>query len=79
VRIVAGLREIWRQLPPEQKEVVFAGIHGGVLSLILLGFRRSGVRFGDVVRRNPALLPAGLLVGTVYYSLVKRLVIEKER
>ena len=67
----------WRSLSPEQKELVFLGIHGGVASLIALAFRRSGVRVVDAIRSNPALPVAGVLGGVVYYQLVKRLVIGK--
>ena len=72
-----GIRERWRSLPPEQKELVFLGIHGAVLAGIGYGARKEGLRVSSLVRERPGLVVAGSVLGTAYYILVKRFVIEK--
>ena len=72
-----GIRERWQSLPPEQKELVFLGIHGTVLAGIGYAARKEGLRVVTLAKERPGLVVAGSVLGTVYYILVKRFVIEK--
>jgi len=69
------IRDWWKSLPPEQKELAFAGIHGTVLAMIISAMRKEGLSLLSLARQRPGLLLGGMLLGGAYYSIVKRLVI----
>ncbi len=70
-----SIREWWRSLPPEYKELAFLGVHSSILAYIIWAFRSKGVRAIDLIRRSPGLFALGTIAGSIYYSLLKRFVI----
>lgn len=67
------LLDRWRELTPEQKEVVLAGVHGTILGLIAYKYRREGVVLRQMVVNNPRPTLAGVVVGAAYFAVLSRI------